>query len=69
VYGEYKVELPSGSYLLTAELRGFKTAKIVEVNVKNGESTKLDPISLEIAIGRDMIPIPLAPVSTPSNRI
>ena len=63
--GEYRVQVPPGYYIVTAELRGFRSAKRPSVGgtVKENESTKLDPITLLPFL------LPLAPVIQPTSRV
>ena len=50
--GEYKFEVPAGTYSLTVELPGFKSAQVSDVRVKEDESNPIDPVTLEVNPGR-----------------
>lgn len=75
--GEYKVDLPAGTYDVRAELSGFVAVTVSKVSIKESESTKLEPFVLIIdrsnpgdPVNREVIPIPLAPIpKDPSNRL
>jgi hypothetical protein len=75
--GEYKVSVPEGTYIVTAQLPGFKSTKLPGVMVKENESTKVEPMRLTLDRSNTVpvpyrpgvVPIPLAPVVPQSNRI
>ena len=73
--GEYKFEIPAGLYSVTAELPGFVTVALADVRV-NQAVKRLDPITLAVdrnsrppSVERGVIPIPLAPTTTPRGSL
>jgi hypothetical protein len=76
--GEYRFDVPAGTYEFSAELPGFKTVKVSKITVKENESVRMDTLTMStlsmssdrVPIQRGVIPIPLAPkVEPPSNRL
>ena len=67
--GEYKFEVPAGTYTLTAELPGFNPVQVSDVRVKEDDSSSMDPVTLTVSTDPSRLPfggfggrIPLAPV-------
>lgn len=76
--GEYTFDVPAGIYEVSAELLGFNPVKVSKVGVKENESTLMGTLTLStqtfsndrIPLQRDVVPIPLGPISEPaSNRL
>jgi hypothetical protein len=71
--GEYRFEVPPGTYEVSAELLGFKLLKVPNIGVKENETTRIDPLTLtidnkaQVPVQRDVVPIPLAPRLGPSS--
>jgi Carboxypeptidase regulatory-like domain len=47
--GEFKFQVPPGTYTVTVELPGFERVGPLSVTVKENKSRKLDPITLRVA--------------------
>ena len=47
-WGEFKIQVPPGTYTVTVELPGFERVRLLSVRVEENESTKLDPITLTV---------------------
>ena len=73
--GEYTIQVPRGTYMVTVKLPGFPRVFMRDVKVKEGKSTKLAPTTLSAPASGfypleplpEFIPIPLAPVAPPSS--
>ena len=50
--GEFKIQVPPGTYTVTVELLGFETVRLLSVRVEENKSTKLDPITLPVAFAK-----------------
>ena len=51
-WGEFKIQVPPGTYTVTVELLGFETVRLLSVRVEENKSTKLDPITLPVAFAK-----------------
>ena len=48
-WGEFKIQVPPGTYTVTVELPGFERVRLLSFRVEENEATKLDPITLTLA--------------------
>jgi hypothetical protein len=67
--GEYKLDVPAGTYEISAVLPGFNSARVSDVAVKENESIRMSTLTLTLNVWGPVIPIPLGPTPQHKGRI